>query len=76
MLLGAGRATKESEIDLAVGLVLKKKIGDKVTKGESLLTIHSNFEDVSEVKELLYNNIRISKEKVKAPVLIHEEITQ
>ncbi|WP_053364009.1 pyrimidine-nucleoside phosphorylase [Bacillus sp. FJAT-27251] len=76
MLLGAGRATKESEIDLAVGLVLQKKIGDKVTKGESLLSIHSNFEDVSEVKELLYSNIKISKEKIKAPVLIHEEITQ
>ena len=32
MLFGAGRATKESEIDLAVGLVLRKKIGDKVKK--------------------------------------------
>ncbi|HYK72721.1 MAG TPA: pyrimidine-nucleoside phosphorylase, partial [Pseudoneobacillus sp.] len=35
MLLGAGRATKESTIDLAVGLVLRKKIGDQVKKGES-----------------------------------------
>lgn len=32
MLLGAGRATKESEIDLAAGLVLRKKIGDQVKK--------------------------------------------
>ncbi|MBY0096485.1 pyrimidine-nucleoside phosphorylase [Mesobacillus maritimus] len=76
MLLGAGRATKESEIDLAVGLVLRKKIGDKVEKGESLLTIHSNFEDVQEVKEILYENIRLSKEAVEAPILIHEEITE
>ncbi|WP_404329172.1 pyrimidine-nucleoside phosphorylase [Mesobacillus maritimus] len=76
MLLGAGRATKESEIDLAVGLVLRKKIGDKVEKGESLLTIHSNFEDVQEVKEILYKNIRLSKELVEAPILIHEEITE
>lgn len=53
MLLGAGRATKESSIDLAVGLVLRKKIGDQVKKGESLATIHSNFEDVSEVKQKL-----------------------
>ncbi|WP_240491898.1 hypothetical protein, partial [Acinetobacter baumannii] len=37
MLLGAGRATKESTIDLAVGLVLRKKIGDSVKKGESLV---------------------------------------
>ncbi|MGM0899964.1 MAG: pyrimidine-nucleoside phosphorylase [Bacillota bacterium] len=76
MLLGAGRATKESEIDLAVGLVLRKKIGDKVEKGESLLTIHSNFEDVQEVKEILYENIRLSREVVEAPILIHEEITE
>jgi pyrimidine-nucleoside phosphorylase len=76
MLLGAGRATKESEIDLAVGLVLRKKIGDKVEKGESLLTIHSNFEDVQEVKGILYQNIRLSKEPVEAPILIHEEITE
>ncbi len=41
MLLGAGRATKESIIDLSVGLVLRKKIGDYVQKGESLVTIYS-----------------------------------
>ena len=38
MWLGAGRATKESTIDLAVGLVLKKKIGDEVKKGESIFS--------------------------------------
>ncbi|MDF2789271.1 MAG: deoA [Neobacillus sp.] len=76
MKLGAGRATKESVIDLAVGLVLRKKIGDKVKKGESLVTIYSNFEDVSEVKKMLYENIIVSSEKVEAPILIHEEITE
>jgi pyrimidine-nucleoside phosphorylase len=76
MKLGAGRATKESVIDLAVGLVLRKKIGDQVKKGESLVTIYSNFEDVSEVKAMLYENIIVSSEKVKAPILIHEEITE
>lgn len=75
MLLGAGRATKESEIDLAVGLYLNKKVGDKVAEGESLLTIHANKEDVSEVKEMLYNNIIISDDDVKEPKLIHELIT-
>ncbi|KON87164.1 thymidine phosphorylase [Sporosarcina globispora] len=76
MLLGAGRATKESEIDLAVGLVLRKKIGDQVQKGESLVTIYSNFENVEEVKNMLSENITLSTEKVPAPVLIHEEITE
>lgn len=76
MLLGAGRATKDSQIDLAVGLVLQKKIGDKVEKGESLLTIHSNFENVDQVKEILYENIKLSKNQVNAPILIHEAITE
>ncbi|MGN7177993.1 pyrimidine-nucleoside phosphorylase [Cytobacillus sp. SAFR-174] len=76
MLLGAGRATKESEIDLAVGLILRKKIGDRVQKGESLVTICSNFESVEEVRTMLYENITLSTEKVEAPVLIHEEITE
>jgi pyrimidine-nucleoside phosphorylase len=76
MVLGAGRATKESEIDLAVGLMLRKKIGDTVSKGESLATIYSNFEDVEEVKERLYSNIKVKAAKVDAPVLVHEEITE
>ena len=74
MILGAGRATKESVIDLAVGLVLHKKIGDRVEDGESLLTIHSNTEDIEKVKEMLYESILISSEKVEAPPLIHTHI--
>lgn len=76
MLLGAGRATKESEIDLAVGFILNKKIGDEVTKGDSLVTIYSNFENIDEVKEKLYQNIKIGSVKVEAPTLIYEEITE
>ncbi|MCM3114699.1 pyrimidine-nucleoside phosphorylase [Neobacillus sp. MER 74] len=76
MILGAGRATKESVIDLAVGLVLRKKIGDQVKKGESLVTIYSNFENVEEVKNKLYNNIKISATKIDSPILIHGEITE
>ncbi|MBX4262981.1 pyrimidine-nucleoside phosphorylase, partial [Clostridium estertheticum] len=49
MLLGAGRATKEDKIDLAVGLMLRKKVGDKVEKGEPILTIYSNRENVEDV---------------------------
>ncbi len=42
LLLGGGRETKESVIDLSVGLVLHKKVGDSVSKGESLATIYAN----------------------------------
>jgi pyrimidine-nucleoside phosphorylase len=74
MLLGAGRATKESQIDLAVGLVLNKKIGDSIKKGDSLVTIHSNQENVDEVKQKLYSSISISGNEVKAPELIYATV--
>ncbi|KAF6615734.1 MULTISPECIES: pyrimidine-nucleoside phosphorylase [Paenibacillus] len=75
MLLGAGRATKESEIDLAVGLMLNKKVGDAVQKGDSLVTIHANREDVDQVLEKIYANIRIA-DHAEAPVLIYGTVTE
>lgn len=75
MLLGAGRATKEDEIDLAVGIMLRKKVGDKVEKGEPLVTLFANRENVDEVIAKVYDNIRIAAE-AKAPKLIHTLITE
>ncbi|WP_194544651.1 pyrimidine-nucleoside phosphorylase [Paenibacillus sp. JZ16] len=75
MLLGAGRATKESEIDLAVGLMLNKKVGDAVKKGDSLVTIHANRENVDDVKQKLYESIRIA-DHADAPVLIYDIVTE
>lgn len=42
LLLGGGRETKESNIDLSVGLVLCKKVGDPIKQGEPLAIIHAN----------------------------------
>ncbi|MCS7460489.1 pyrimidine-nucleoside phosphorylase [Paenibacillus doosanensis] len=75
MWLGAGRATKDSEIDLAVGLMLNKKIGDPVKAGESLVTIHANREEVTDVIEKIYANIRIA-DHAEAPVLVHGIVTE
>ncbi|EUJ18485.1 pyrimidine-nucleoside phosphorylase [Listeria grandensis FSL F6-0971] len=75
MLLGAGRATKEDEIDLAVGIMLRKKVGDKVEAGEPLVTIYANKEDVKAVEAKIYENIRVS-DKAEAPKLIHTVITE
>ena len=75
MLLGAGRATKESEIDLAVGIVLNIKVGDSVKKGDSLATVYSNREDVQEVMDKLTQFIDIESTKKEAPPLIYEVIT-
>ena len=42
LLLGGGRETKESEIDLTVGIIFKKKIGAKVQKGDTIAVLHAN----------------------------------
>ena len=75
MILGAGRATKEDDIDLSVGIMLNKKVGDRVEKGDSLVTLHANREDVANVMEKIYNNIRIA-DHADAPTLIHTVITE
>ena len=49
LILGGGRETKESKIDLSVGVVLQKKVGDYVKKGEVLAMMHAN--DSSRLKE-------------------------
>lgn len=75
MLLGAGRATKESEIDLGVGLVLLKKLGDTVEEGEPLVQVHSSTTNIHEVEELLLRSIHIG-DKVEVPPLIYNMITK
>ncbi|WP_142247943.1 pyrimidine-nucleoside phosphorylase [Alkalihalobacterium alkalinitrilicum] len=75
MTLGAGRATKESIIDLAVGIKLHKKIGDQVKEGETIATLYSNSENVDSVIELVQGSYTIVQEKVVAPTLIYETIS-
>jgi pyrimidine-nucleoside phosphorylase len=45
MLLGGGREKKEDSIDPAVGIVLEKKVGDRVLAGSVLCTIHYNSDE-------------------------------
>lgn len=76
MLLGAGRETKESQIDLAVGVIIHKKVSDHVVKGEPLFTIYANQESVSHVQQLLYESVRICTEQMTPPTLIFDVITK
>ena len=71
LLLGGGRETKESEIDLAVGLILHKKHGDYVKSGDSLATIHANdLEKLAQAKERLRNAYILSDNEIqKHPVI-------
>ncbi len=71
MHLGGGRVTKESPIDLSVGVVLHKKVGDRVEPGESLATIHASDEEkAARAEELLRACYTLSPYPVeKAPFI-------
>lgn len=75
MMLGAGRQTKEDVIDLGVGIVLNKKVGEHVEQGENILTIHTNTKEIDDILYKLDNSITIES-KGEAPTLIHKIITE
>ena len=66
MVIGAGRATKEDEVDHAVGIELKKKVGDKVEKGDVIAEIYYNDEkNVQSSKAMVLDAYVIGKEKIE-----------
>ncbi len=72
LLLGGGRETKDSVIDLSVGLVLKKKAGDPVQKGEALAVLHANSrEKLQAAKERFLGACSYSDAPVGRRPLIH-----
>jgi len=72
MELGAGRATKEDIVDLAVGIVLNKKRGDKVSKDETLAYIHSNDEGkIEKARRNIIESYHITKESIKDIPLVY-----
>lgn len=76
LLLGGGRETKESRIDLSVGLVLCKKKGDAVRKGEPLAVIHANDEELlGQAAERLASAYTLTEMKPEAIPLIKEVIS-
>ena len=76
LLLGGGRETKESKIDLSVGLVLCKKVGDYVRRGDVLAVMHGNDRDkMEQAKRRFLAAYTFSREKVEAPSLIKGIIT-
>ncbi|WEV43816.1 pyrimidine-nucleoside phosphorylase [Lactobacillus sp. ESL0684] len=69
MKLGGGRQKADDALDYGVGIELNKKVGDRVEAGESLLTIHANREDVTDIKEMLYDCIEIADEAKPYPMI-------
>ncbi len=75
MMLGAGRATKEDEIDLAAGIKLDKKVGDKVKAGDKLATLYYNQqEELEAAQEKLAAAYQIKSEQPEERSLIYEII--
>ena len=74
MKLGAGRATKDDIIDYTAGLILNKKVGDKVNKGELLITAYTNKENVNDVLKEIEDSFEISKEFIKKENIVRDYI--
>ena len=75
MIIGAGRATKEDEVDHAVGLKILKKVGDKIEKGEKIAEIYYNdAKNVEDSKNMILDAYVLQDEKVLEPKAILEII--
>ena len=71
VLLGAGRVKKEDNVDPKVGIVLNKKIGDKVKRNETLCYIHASDENkLVEAEQLIRNAFNIFAHEVMIPKTI------
>lgn len=71
LILGGGRETKESEIDLSVGIILTKKVSGYVEAGDVIAYIHGNdMEKIKAAKERFLKAYTISQTKPEAPVMV------
>jgi len=75
MTLGAGRATKEDAIDMAVGIVLEKKVGDEVSPGQVLCHLHVNNDEYVEAVDMVLKAYHLQEAPVEAPTLIYDIIS-
>lgn len=74
MLLGAGRMTKEDTIDYGVGIVLDKKVGDKLQKGDVLGYIYTNGKNTDQAMQLIFDAFVVTNEEVKPHQIVLEVV--
>ena len=73
--LGAGRVTKDDIIDPAVGFIVKKRIGDQVSKGDALFEIHANSEEkLKEAIRTLPRCVTITDSAKKPELILDRDI--
>ena len=65
MNLGAGRAKIDDVIDHSVGIILRKKVGDKVVKGDTIATIYANEKGIDIASKMIIDAYTMSQEEVK-----------
>ncbi len=70
MMLGAGREKIGDVIDHSVGIILNKKVNDKISEGESLATLYANKENVDNVIEVVKNAYTIGDDLVDSKLIL------
>ncbi|PSL43294.1 pyrimidine-nucleoside phosphorylase [Salsuginibacillus halophilus] len=74
MLLGAGRATLDDEIDHAVGIELEAKIGHYVHEGDTIAWLHANKDDTTAIRTMVQEAYTFSDQQPDARPLIFDTI--
>mgnify|MGYP004600732173 FL=1 len=73
-LLGAGRSVKDDKIDTLAGIVLSVKVGDKISKNDTVMTLYSSSEEkIKNALSTALSSIKISDKKVKEQNVIIDE---
>ena len=73
-LLGAGRSVKDDKIDMLAGIVLSVKVGDKISKNDTVITLYSSSEEkIKNALSTALSSIKISDKKVKEQNVIIDE---
>lgn len=74
VMLGAGRQKKEDDIDHSVGIVLNKKVGDKLRPGDLIATVYANGKNTNEALRKILNAYVLTSEFVEKPQVILDTV--
>lgn len=77
MVLGAGRETKESSIDYAAGITLKKKTGDQVQVGDTIATLYTeSYDTIPKAESILRGAYTIGTTSARQEKLVIARVTK